>query len=139
MACQMFGVMWVMSGRMKDCLGSWRGQRGNRTVIHIWRIAPLCIMWCLWRKKNVRSFEGHELGLIELKKMMLQTLFSWRVMWHSPQVLTLAEFKTYVLHFQFKSICIRGLFCILPVYMGCAPLCFIYIDITNQLQAMLQQ
>jgi hypothetical protein len=41
MVCQMFGVMWVIPGRMKDCLGSWRGQRGNLTIMHIWRMAPL--------------------------------------------------------------------------------------------------
>ena len=92
MVCQMFGVTWVMSGRMKDCLGSWRGQRGNHTIMHIWRMAPLCVMWCLWREMNTRSFEDYELGLIELKKKMLQTLFSWRVLWHLLQDLMLAEF-----------------------------------------------
>ena len=45
MVCQMFGVTWVMAGRMKDCLGSWRGQKGNHTVMHIWRMVPLCVMW----------------------------------------------------------------------------------------------
>ena len=40
MVCQMFGVTWVMPGRMKDYLGSWRGQRGNPSVMHIWRMAP---------------------------------------------------------------------------------------------------
>jgi hypothetical protein len=25
MVCQLFGVTWVMPGRMKECLGSWRG------------------------------------------------------------------------------------------------------------------
>ena len=33
-----------------------------------------------------------EIGLTELKKMVLQTLYSWRVMWHSSQALTFAEF-----------------------------------------------
>jgi hypothetical protein len=92
MVCQMFGVTWVMAGRTKDCLESWRGQRGNRIVMHIWRMVPLCVMWCLWRERNARSFEECELGLIELKKRKLQTLFSWRVMWHSMQASMLAEF-----------------------------------------------
>jgi hypothetical protein len=76
MVCQLFGVMWAMPGRLKECLGSWRGQRGNRTVLQTWQMAPLCVMWCLWREMNARSFEDCELRIIELKKMVLQTLFS---------------------------------------------------------------
>ena len=44
MVCQLFGVTWVMLGRLKDCLGSWRVQKGNSTVIQIWRMAPLCVL-----------------------------------------------------------------------------------------------
>jgi hypothetical protein len=68
--------MWVMLGSLKECLGSWRGQRGNRTVLQIWRMTPLCVMWCLWREKNAWSFENREYGIIELKERVLQTLFS---------------------------------------------------------------
>jgi hypothetical protein len=41
---QMFGVEWVMPRSVKDMLGSWWGQKGNRTLIPIWRMAPLCLM-----------------------------------------------------------------------------------------------
>jgi hypothetical protein len=68
MVCQMFGITWVMPGRMKECLESWRGQRSNHTIRHIWRMAHLCVMWCLSRERNAQSFEDCELGLIELKK-----------------------------------------------------------------------
>jgi hypothetical protein len=47
MVFQIFGVTWMMSSRIKEYLESWRGQRGNRTAIHIWKMAPLCVMWCL--------------------------------------------------------------------------------------------
>ena len=82
MVYPLFGVMWVMLGRMKECLESWRGQRGNRTVLQIWRMAPLCVMWCLWIERNAWSFEDRELGLTELKKRLL----------HSSQVSMLVEF-----------------------------------------------
>jgi hypothetical protein len=75
---QMFGVEWVMPRSVKDMLGSWRGQKGNRTLIPIWRMAPLCLMWCVWREQNARCFEDCETDLMNLKKMMLQTLFMWR-------------------------------------------------------------
>ena len=64
MVCQLFGVTWVMPGGLKECLGSWRGKRGNRIVLQSWRMATLCVMWCLWRERNVRSFEDHELGIL---------------------------------------------------------------------------
>jgi hypothetical protein len=47
MVLQLFGVTWMMPARMKDCLGSWRGQRGNRTFLQIWRMVHLCVMWRL--------------------------------------------------------------------------------------------
>jgi len=62
---QMFGVEWVMPRSVKDMLGSWRGQKGNQTLITIWRMAPLCLMWC-------------EIDLMNLKRMMLQTMFMRR-------------------------------------------------------------
>lgn len=27
----------------------------------IWMLAPLCLMWCLWRERNARSFEDIEI------------------------------------------------------------------------------
>jgi hypothetical protein len=73
MVCQLFDVMWVMLGRLKECLGSWQGQKGNGMVIQIWRMAPLCVM-CLWRERNARNFEDCKHGIIELKKRVFQTL-----------------------------------------------------------------
>jgi len=43
----------------------------------IWRMAPLCLMWCIWRERNAHSFEDCETGLINLKKLVIQTLFMW--------------------------------------------------------------
>jgi hypothetical protein len=54
------------------------GQKGNRILISIWRMAPLCLMWCVWRERNARCFEDCETDLMHLKRMMLQTLFMWR-------------------------------------------------------------
>jgi hypothetical protein len=79
MILQLFGVVWVMLRSVKDMLGSWRGQKGNQTVISIWRMAPLCVMWCVWKERNARYFEDCETNLINLKKLVIQTLFLWRV------------------------------------------------------------
>jgi hypothetical protein len=42
-------------------------------------MAPLCLMWCLWKERNAHSFKDCETGLINLKKLVIQTLFMWRV------------------------------------------------------------
>jgi hypothetical protein len=65
---------------------------GNREALHLWRLVPLCLMWCLWRERNARSFDDKEIGLLELKRRMLQTLFTWRVAWNTTQASTFAEF-----------------------------------------------
>jgi hypothetical protein len=67
-----------MPRSVKDMLGSWRGQKGNKTLIPIWCMAPLCLMWCVWRERNARCFEDCEIDLMNLKRMMLQTMFMWR-------------------------------------------------------------
>lgn len=73
---------------MSDLLRNWRRQLGTCHVLQIWRLAHLCLMWCLWREQNAKSFEDCESGLLEIKKMMLQSLFTW----NSVHVSNLSEF-----------------------------------------------
>jgi hypothetical protein len=67
---QLFGVAWVMSRWVRDLLVSWRGQLGQCMVLELWRLAPLCLLLCIWREKNARNFEGREMAMLELKKML---------------------------------------------------------------------
>jgi hypothetical protein len=70
-----------MPRKVSDTLESWRGQLGNRHALHMWRLAQLCVMWCLWRERNAHSFEDKESGMIEVRKISLHTLFSWSRIW----------------------------------------------------------
>jgi hypothetical protein len=36
-------------------------------------------MWCLWQEQDAKSLEDFENGLLEIKKMMLQSLFTWKM------------------------------------------------------------
>jgi hypothetical protein len=49
----LFGVVWVMPRSVKDMLER-------------------------WRERNARCFEDCEIGLMNLKKLVMQTLFMWR-------------------------------------------------------------
>lgn len=43
------GVYWVMPALVLEMLDCWRGQFGSRSFAIIWRAAPLCLMWQIWR------------------------------------------------------------------------------------------
>ena len=34
-------------------------------------------MWCLWQEKNVSSFEGCEMTILDLKLLFLKYLYNW--------------------------------------------------------------
>ena len=40
--------------------GKFRGQLVNHNALNLWRLASLCLMWCLWRERNERIFEDRE-------------------------------------------------------------------------------
>jgi hypothetical protein len=58
-------------------LGSPHSNSGRHRSSEIWRAIPHCLMWCLWRERNARSFEGCERSIIDLKSQLLKTLFDW--------------------------------------------------------------
>jgi hypothetical protein len=82
-----------------EMLGSWRGQRGNRLLVSIWRMSPLCLLWCQWKERNARSFEDCETGSINLKKLVIQTLFTWRVTIQSMFDCSSSDFFRFVCFF----------------------------------------
>ena len=43
----------------------------------VWGAVPLCVMWVLWRERNLRVFEGQERTVLDLKLVLLRTLFDW--------------------------------------------------------------
>jgi hypothetical protein len=99
-----------------EMLGSWRGQRGNRLLVLIWRVAHLCLMWCLWKEQNARSFEDCETGSLNLNKLVLPTLFTWRVTLHSMFDCSFSDFLDLC-----SSIFGLGVSCIHPVYFEMCP------------------
>ena len=77
MVFAMFGIDWVMPKRVVDLFDCWQGKFGRLRNVSIWRAIPHCLMWCLWRERNARTFEGSEHNVAELKLLFLQTLFDW--------------------------------------------------------------
>ena len=67
----------MMPGRVRELFDSWQGKMGKHPKHMIWRTVPHCLMWCLWRERNMRIFEGCEQHVDELKLLFLRTLFEW--------------------------------------------------------------
>jgi hypothetical protein len=42
------------------------GPLEGRCVLQVWKMVPTCLFWCLWSKKNSRSFEDLEGSLEDI-------------------------------------------------------------------------
>ena len=74
---QRVDAAWVMPMRVVDLLGCWRKMQGCHQVAMVWKMIPLCIMWCIWTERNAHCFEDKECTLAELKNFLFHTLLSW--------------------------------------------------------------
>ena len=43
----------------------------------LWRMILHCLMWVIWKEMNIRTFEGNERSIHELKLLFFQTLIDW--------------------------------------------------------------
>jgi hypothetical protein len=86
-----------MPRRVRDFLVSWGGwvRRGN--ILVVWRLAPLYLMWCLWREQYAWSFEDIETSVIELKMIMFNTSYIYTRIstQHSPPPLFSQDFLNF--------------------------------------------
>jgi hypothetical protein len=71
-----FGLYWVMPNTIKDLYASWWTGGHARSAI-VWKMIPLCIMWCIWRERNDRCFEDKLRTHEELIHLFYFTLFTW--------------------------------------------------------------
>ena len=74
-----FGIHWVMPRKVIELFESWQGMFGRHRNIVLWRIVPHCLLWCIWRERNARNFEGCERSMLEIKSFFLHTLLDWSV------------------------------------------------------------
>ena len=73
----LFGIHWVMTLRVMDLLSSWQGSFGWHRNAEIWKIVPHCLIRCIRRERNARSFESCEQSIIELKSFFFLPLLDW--------------------------------------------------------------
>jgi hypothetical protein len=73
---------------------------GRRSVLDVWRIGLLCLMWSLWREKNARCFEDRENTREELKNNPVKSLFGWIVVYNISQFSNFFEFLDFCSSFS---------------------------------------
>jgi hypothetical protein len=90
----MFGLCWVMSNTVKDLFASWWTGGRSRSAV-VWKMVPLCIMWCIWRERNDRCFEDKSRSHVELLQLFFFTLFTWTTGWLAPRVISFSDFLSF--------------------------------------------
>jgi hypothetical protein len=86
-----FGVHWVLSGTVADLLFSWWNGLGRHSS-DLWNLAPLCLMWVIWKERNQRIFEDVSSSDSHLLKRFTSTLFDWSRAWGFTTSTSIPEF-----------------------------------------------
>jgi len=83
----------------------------RRSVLDVWKIAPMCLMWSTWREQNARYVEDCEKTKEERKNNLVKSLFSWTTVHNIFQFSNFFEFVVF-----FVLACKGDFLCIHPVY-----------------------
>jgi len=75
-----------------ELLTSWGTSVGYGRAKEVWRLAPLCLLWCIWRERNSRLFEDVETLMVKLWKRLLNMLFLWIASHHCLNSFSYVEF-----------------------------------------------
>jgi hypothetical protein len=95
----LFGVEWVMPRTVLELLNNWGAAIGYGHAKEAWRLALLCLLWCIWRERNVRLFEDIETSMVELRKQLFNTLYIWIASHHSLNVFIYVDLlKLFTIH-----------------------------------------
>jgi hypothetical protein len=86
-----FGLYWVMPCSVKELLACWWSCGRSRSAV-VWKMVPLCIMWCIWSERNLRCFEDSSRSIEDLLHFFMYTLFSWTAGWLAPRAISFSEF-----------------------------------------------
>ena len=73
----LFGVTWVLPFLVKDTLSGWCGFNLGKKRRKVWKAAPLCIFWAVWKERNMIAFDNKELSIHRLKNSFVCNLWLW--------------------------------------------------------------
>ena len=63
-----------------------------RRVKKAWKLAPLCLFWAVWKKRNRIAFDNEEFSVHRLKYFFVCSLWSWTKLYIDACPLSLIDF-----------------------------------------------
>ena len=79
-ALKSFDLSWVIPRSIPDLLFGWWNWLGKH-LSQIWNLVPLCILWCIWKEQNRRTFEDFNSSVDQFLASFSGTLFDWSRAW----------------------------------------------------------
>ena len=97
-----------MPDTIVSLLFAWRNWLGTY-FSKVWNLVPACLMWLVWKERNVRTFEDVESPIDMLKTLLARTLFEWSRIWGLTHCSSLSNFLISIsLSLWFVCICFKG-------------------------------
>ena len=59
---------------VSETLLGWKGSFVGKKWLKLWKAAPLCIFWSIWKEKNRIAFEKGEIYIQRLKGILLYVI-----------------------------------------------------------------
>ena len=75
-----FGLSWVIPRSIPNLLLGWWNWLEKHSS-QIWNLVPLCILWCIWKERNQRTFEDLDSSGDQMLASFSGTLFDWSPAW----------------------------------------------------------
>ena len=123
-----FGLVWVFPALVRNLLLEWKVKRLGKKRRAVWRLASICLFWCIWGKQNRRTFQEEEMSDPYLRNLFFQTLLEWSQQFLDLDSPSFLEGSAFYLSRFFLSFCslVFGSLCIVHVYVRCTPVLAFY-------------
>ena len=73
----LFSVQWVLPLSVKEVLLGWHDSFVGKKRRKVWRAAPLCLFWMVWKERNRITFDNDDFSIQRLKYSFVSNFWSW--------------------------------------------------------------
>jgi hypothetical protein len=84
-------MSWVMPRRVVDLFACW-WKAGRSRSAAVWKMVPICVLWCVWKERNFRCFEDLENSMENFVASFFYTLYLWMEAFLSPVCISFSDF-----------------------------------------------
>ena len=88
----LFHVQWLMHSSVSGVLLSWNSCSVGKKRKKAWEVAPLCIIWSIWKERHKRAFEDRESSDQTIKSYFLCIFWDWVRVYMGDSVTSFIDF-----------------------------------------------